>query len=206
VPQSPFAAVKVGGSLLDWPELPERLSRFLGARARTTPGEKILLVAGGGPAADLIRALDQVHHLGNPAAHSLALHALDLAARVLERLVPHSALVDRIEHIDRAWHAKLVPILAPRAILEELAIARATRLPESWDVTSDSIAAWIAVQLGAGSLVLLKSASVHAGATRREAAALGLVDPLFPELATPLARVEYLNLRAPLRDPEPLAP
>ena len=62
-------------------------------------------------------------------------------------------------------------------------------------MTSDTIAAWIALHLAADRLILLKSAPLPVGADRREAARLGLVDPMLPLVARPLQRVEYLNLR-----------
>ena len=76
-------------------------------------------------------------------------------------------------------------------------------MPPSWDVTSDTIAAWIAGQLKARSLVLLKSASLPADATRDLAARLKLVDPVLPPDLLGRARsVEYLNLRDPSATPE----
>ena len=54
----------------------------------------------------------------------------------------------------------------------------------SWDVTSDSLACWLATRLGAATLVLVKSAPVPAGQATAEAlAATSLVDAAFPALA-----------------------
>src|SRR5262249_42007524 len=60
----PLAVVKVGGSLFDWPELPGRLTGYLKARQVKVGAEHTVLVAGGGPAADWIRRLDEIQHLG----------------------------------------------------------------------------------------------------------------------------------------------
>jgi dihydroneopterin aldolase len=57
----------------------------------------------------------------------------------------------------------------------------AKNLPESWDLTSDSLSAWLAGVLGASRLLLVKriaGSQVHLSAA--ELAAAGLVDPLFP--------------------------
>jgi aspartokinase-like uncharacterized kinase len=60
--------------------------------------------------------------------------------------------------------------------------ARAGRLPQTWAVTSDAIAARVAEQLGATRLVLLKSVPVPADVDWRAAARLGLVDATFPQV------------------------
>ena len=46
---------------------------------------------------------------------------------------------------------KKLPVLAPYRWLRE-----ADPLPHSWDVTSDSIAAWVASRIGARRLILIK--------------------------------------------------
>jgi aspartokinase-like uncharacterized kinase len=201
-----LAVFKVGGSLFDWPELPHRLTAFLDARRAILPGERTVLIAGGGPAADLVRALDRIHGLGDLSAHQLALHALDLTAILLAALVPGSIVVDRIELLPDAWNARSIPILAPRHTLSEIDRRERDPLEASWDVTSDAIAARIAGHLEAQCLVLLKSAPLPPAATRRDAARLGLVDPMLPAVARSLARVEYLNLRETLVDPQLLPP
>ena len=73
-------------------------------------------------------------------------------------------------------------------------------------MTSDTIAARIAVFLEAGLLVLLKSAPLPAGATREDAARLGLVDPMLPSVARSIPRVEYVNLRSDPLDRRLLPP
>ncbi|MBN9120193.1 MAG: hypothetical protein J0I06_13690, partial [Planctomycetes bacterium] len=74
--------VKVGGSLFDHPKLGPGLRRYVESFA---PAE-VLLVAGGGPAADAVREWDRVHELGEEASHWLALQALDVTRALLESL------------------------------------------------------------------------------------------------------------------------
>jgi aspartokinase-like uncharacterized kinase len=64
-----------------------------------------------------------------------------------------------------ALDAGRVPVLAPSQWLRE-----ADPLPHSWDVTSDSIAAWVAGAVGARRLVLVKPSG---------AAGADLIDPYF---------------------------
>jgi aspartokinase-like uncharacterized kinase len=162
--------VKVGGSLLDWPGLPARLLNFLEGRRH----ERLVLVVGGGRFVDLVRELDVAHRLGEDRSHDLAMHAMDLTASVLVK----------------------VPVLATRRFLDA-DDRSAAPLPHAWSTTSDSIAARLAVRLGAGELVLLKSASLPPGRTLDGAAGLGLVDPEFPRASADLRRITYLNLRDP---------
>jgi aspartokinase-like uncharacterized kinase len=201
-----LTVVKVGGSLLDWPELPVRLPAILAARRNLLPTERAVLIAGGGRAADLVRALDRTHNLGDDRAHALALRALDLTSHILAELLVGSTIVDQIPALVDAWTAGSLPILAPRACLDELANSGQTPLPASWTVTSDAISAYLADALRADCLVLLKSAPLPAAATRRDAAQLGLVDPMFPAVSEPLPRVEYVNLRQRPSEPRILPP
>ena len=69
-------------------------------------------------------------------------------------------------------------------------------LPHSWDVTSDSIAARLAVLAGADELVLLKSGLPAGSLTLAQAAETGYVDRYFPVAAAGVPRVRCVNLRA----------
>ena len=112
--------VKVGGSLLGWPELPGRLTGWLEMRQTNDPAEAIVLIAGGGTAADWIRSLDRVYKLGDEAAHWLAVCSLDLTAAVLTKLLPHSIMVERLAELAAARDSGMTPILAPRKVLDEI--------------------------------------------------------------------------------------
>jgi aspartokinase-like uncharacterized kinase len=186
----PIVVVKVGGSLLDWPELPKRLGRLLQPRA----GERLVLVPGGGRLVDVLRGLDEVHRLGEPACHALAIQALDLTARALAAIVPGLEVVETLAMLEPVWSQGRIPVLAPRRFLDE-DDARPDALEHSWRVTSDSIAAQVAIRLEAAELVLLKSARVQDAGDRAMASARGLVDPAFPRVSTRLPRVVLVNLR-----------
>ncbi len=62
-----LVVIKVGGSLFDWPELPRRLAAFLDRNRSHEPclREQAVLIAGGGPFADIIRTMDKTHSLGD---------------------------------------------------------------------------------------------------------------------------------------------
>ncbi len=56
-------------------------------------------------------------------------------------------------------------------------------IPESWDVTSDSLALWLAGQVGAAACILVKSLAPPPGTGPADWARLGLVDAAFPTFA-----------------------
>jgi aspartokinase-like uncharacterized kinase len=180
--------VKVGGSLYDLPDLAARLRRWL----ETGAGCPTILVPGGGPTADVVRTLDRRFRLGEEAAHWLALRALSLNAHFLAHLLPGAVVCDGPD------------TRGPLAVLDAHAFARADEgrpgcLPHVWDVTSDSLAARVAVVARASRLILLKSVTIPAGIGWSEAGLLGLVDPLFAsvvEQAGPDLLVEAINLHA----------
>lgn len=189
--------IKVGGSLLDWPELGDRLAALV-ARLRgedSAGAGKVLLLAGGGAVADFVREMDRIHWLGDARAHWLAIRALDFNAELLASLLPGARMVHRPEELESIWNLGLIPILAPRRMLEEIDARGPNPLPASWEITSDSIAARIALYLGARRLILVKSALVPEETTREAAARLGLVDPMFPVIARELESVEIVSPR-----------
>jgi aspartokinase-like uncharacterized kinase len=189
--------IKVGGSLLTWPELPARLTSFLttGLGHDLYASKDIVLIAGGGPAADLIRMMDQIHGLGDLRAHRLAIEALDLTAKLLAEILPGSAVVHRPEALRSIWNLGRLPILSPGKFLQDLEDQGVDPLPASWDVTSDTISARIAFYLGARRLILLKSRALPQGAGLDEAASLGFVDSMFPASARKLKHVVSVCLR-----------
>jgi aspartokinase-like uncharacterized kinase len=176
--------VKVGGSLYDLPDLGIRLRAFLDSLSDNDR----LVVPGGGAAAEVVRALDTKHGLGEEVSHWLALRACALNAHFLRALLPGATVV-----------AAPCPGVG-LAILDPLAFAVADEgqtgcLPHTWDTTSDAVAARAAATAG-GELVLLKSVTIPAGMSWREAARAGLVDPVLPDIIEGAnLRVRAINLR-----------
>lgn len=194
--------LKVGGSLLGWPDLPGRLRMYL----RTLEGRAPVLVVGGGGAADFVRELDSVHGIGDKRSHALALRALDLTAHALAAVVDGLEVVDRPEGLAASQARGAIPVLSPLTLLDELDRGSADALPECWDVTTDSIAARAAVRLGADELRLLKSTGLGGVVRRYDAVAAGLVDPFFPTAARVIGHVLVVNLRGEPPTTEELKP
>ncbi|WAC27220.1 aspartate kinase [Ancylobacter sp. SL191] len=177
--------VKLGGSLLAAPSLPALLATL----ARR--GAPLVLVAGGGPLADTVRDLQPRLGLSDAVCHRMAILAMEQTALALADLsgLPTAADPAGIARLHASGHAAL---WLPAAMTLE-----ASDLPESWDITSDSIAAWLAARLKAGRLTLVKSAPAAARTGPADWATAGLVDPLFPRYATAFGGpVELLTLEA----------
>ncbi|HMP02873.1 MAG TPA: hypothetical protein PKC45_10280 [Gemmatales bacterium] len=184
---APKRVVKAGGSLLMEPGIGPWLARWL----NQLPADPPILVVGGGPFADVIRQADAAHGLGDRAAHWLAIDAMGLAAELLVQLLPDACLVRELAAVEAALDQGCWPVLLVGDALRR----RPDALPHSWDVTSDSIAAWLALEWSVPRLTLLKRRAAGPPSGPREWAAAGLVDPYFPTLASRLD-VELLDFSA----------
>jgi aspartokinase-like uncharacterized kinase len=134
-------------------------------------GDPVLVVPGGGPFADTVRKIDSERGLSDDAAHWMAILAMNQYAELLTSLVPRTRLVETAEEIEAARESGRLPILVPYRWLRV-----ADPLPHSWEVTSDSVAAWTAGELDAVRLVLIKAVK----ANRPE-----LIDPHFERVLSP---------------------
>jgi aspartokinase-like uncharacterized kinase len=149
--------VKVGGRLLRHVDDFHAVLSTIDSAART---RRVLIVPGGGPFADAVRSVDERLRLSDDAAHWMAVLAMDQYACVIADRLTTSVLVTDRKAIRSALDAGRLPVLAPFHWMR-----RVDPLPHSWDVTSDSIAAWVAGEVGASRLVLVKppGADTHAG-------------------------------------------
>jgi probable H4MPT-linked C1 transfer pathway protein len=128
--------IKVGGGLL---EHVDHLDRVLTAISDLATTHRVLIVPGGGPFADVVRGVDARLGLGQDEAHWMAVLGMDQYARLLAARIPNGIVVASRADIDAAYGRGQLPVLAPSAWL-----SAADPLPHSWEVTSDSIAAWVA--------------------------------------------------------------
>src|SRR5258708_5955028 len=90
-PSSSLTVYKIGGSLFDLPQFPPIIYQVLSPRPpHSAP---LLPLGGGGAAANIVREWDRLHHLGEDAAHALALEAMDLSTALLAHFLPQARLV-----------------------------------------------------------------------------------------------------------------
>lgn len=170
-------AVKLGGSLLGragWPDLILELEREQAA--------PVLIIVGGGPVVEGLRAIDAAGPQPPDVMHRLAIDAMGLTARIV-------AATTRWPVVAEAAGGRETSILDVPAWLSRE--GRLTSLPAGWHVTSDSIAALAAAACG-GRLLLAKSAPPpDAAADLDDLADRGWVDRHFPTAAAGLDAIEW---------------
>ena len=160
--------LKLGGSLLE----SGRLASTLDAIAKRT--RPVIVVPGGGKFADQVRQSQVANGFDDATAHRLALFAMHQMANVIATRSPHFVPAATKEEIGLAGINGLVPVWLPSAMAEA-----DPSIPKSWDMTSDSLAAWFAGTIGASEVALVKSCPVDPAATLPTLTAAGVVDPLF---------------------------
>ncbi len=156
------AVLKIGGSL----------SRGNGLRplcreiSRLSEHYSLLVVPGGGDFAEQVREAERQYHIADIAAHCMALLAMDQYGYLLNQLIEGSLLTADFNSACKSAESGRAVILLPSAF-----VIKEDPLPHSWQVTSDTIAAWVACRAGSGRLVLLKDVD---GLLRRD----GLIEEL----------------------------
>lgn len=138
--------VKVGGSLS---ENPEKLKALCAKLRELAKKHALVVVPGGGEFADVARDLDRRFSLSSTAAHRMAILGMDQYGLLLSDLTLTSHVADSFEDVADAGFGKLIVFLPSKLLLNE------DSLENSWDVTSDSIAAYIACRLNASQLLLV---------------------------------------------------
>jgi aspartokinase-like uncharacterized kinase len=192
----PRRVIKVGGSLFDLPELPARLRGWL---AQQPPACNVLL-AGGGAMADCIRQAHRLQGLDEETCHWLCIRVMSVTARLVAAMLPEAEVATALDAIIAAnCESSRLQMVDPLPVLEQADAAspliKPRPLPHTWDVTSDSIAAWVACRIEATELVLLKSALPPVNADAVRAAEAGYVDRYFPVASAELPCLWCVDLR-----------
>lgn len=158
--------VKIGGSLLGSPEL----AKWLEILVKFSDG-KIIIVPGGGLFANSVREAQQISNASDEVAHQLALLAMDqfgiLLAGMNTGLVTASS---ELEIAERGWQHRGIVWLPSKMALADSSI------PKIWQVTSDSLSAWLANKLDAEQLILVKSKPLVTYQTEAPSKLQSLVD------------------------------
>jgi aspartokinase-like uncharacterized kinase len=139
--------VKIGGSLAMYPEKLKILCSKLGAASKE---HNILLVPGGGEFADVVRSVDKRFSLSDSASHKMAILGMDQYGFLLSDLIADSQVIDKLEHVQRVLNLHKLPVFLPSNFM-----LKNNPLENSWNVTSDSIAVYIANQLHMKKVILM---------------------------------------------------
>ena len=142
-----MAIVKVGGSLALHPE---KLRTLCAKLSEVSKKHKLIVVPGGGEFADAVRDLDKRFNLSCAVSHRMAILGMDQYGFLLSDLLPHSSVINKLEDAQRILDLGKLPVFLPSNFLFS-----EDPLENSWDVTSDSIAVYIAGQLHASRVVLV---------------------------------------------------
>lgn len=141
------AVMKVGGSLAEDPASLRTLCQELRALAKSY---RILIVPGGGKLADTVREFDERFNLSDTVAHKMAILAMDQFGLFLSDITLNSCVSFELEKAKKLSATGILPIVLPSKLM-----FWKDPLERSWDVTSDSIAAYIAGLLRAKKLILV---------------------------------------------------
>jgi aspartokinase-like uncharacterized kinase len=142
--------IKLGGSLLGAPEL----AHWLELLVKFGDG-KVVIVPGGGLFANSVREAQQISNASDEVAHQLALLAMDQFGILLASMNPGLVTAScELELAERGWQHRGIVWLPSKMVLADASI------PQNWQVTSDSLSAWLANKLGAEQLILVKSKSL----------------------------------------------
>ena len=165
--------IKLGGSLIGSNEL----QAWLDVIANKGDG-KVIIVPGGGLFADTVRQAQSLTQVNDATAHRMAVMAMDQFGVMMTGLNPKLVTADcELELAERGWQHLGIVWLASRMV------NAADDIATNWDITSDSLAAWLAHKVEASHLLIVKSAQVTTGqASAHGLIKLGMLDPSFDQV------------------------
>ena len=165
---TPAAVIKLGGAMAQGQWLRSWLDQVI--------NQPVLLVPGGGPFADCIRSIQDRLGFSDAAAHKMALCSMEQYGQMLIDLEPRLRPVSTLSEISQVLAQGRPALWMPLSVKDH------PDIPQSWSVTSDSLAAWVATQIGATRLILVKSAGLpNAPTAVASLVEAGTVDKAFPD-------------------------
>ncbi|MBC6497472.1 MAG: hypothetical protein GDA54_04030 [Alphaproteobacteria bacterium GM7ARS4] len=152
----PIWVIKVGGSLAKNGDMTEDLRAWLSVLAVTDRRRcSLVIVPGGGSYADSARHMGRSFSLSEEAGHDLAVRGMELYGFFLSHVDSRFSCASSLQGMACAWRQGRHVIWLPSAMLccEESLCP----LPRQWAYTSDSLALWLALWLGAERLFWVKA-------------------------------------------------
>ena len=165
--------VKLGGSLSQSDTLVNCLNRV----EQNYPNRAVVIAPGGGAFADQVRLAQHRWQFDDNTAHRMAILAMQQMALLIKGLKSDFSIACSVADIRKQLHRQKIVIWSPDIVELDNAAIQA-----SWDITSDSLAAWLAKALSARELVLVKSAIIDASLSLQQLAKQNIVDKGFCDL------------------------
>ncbi len=153
--------VKLGGSLFETGQIFDCLSHIAKSNQQT------VVVCGGGEFANQVRQAQTRWHFDDVAAHEMAILAMQQTAILCQNKNSEFTICSTISDIEQNYFAIWSPTI------RELNNAQ---IPATWEITSDSLAAWLAGKLNAEKLVLVKFCDIDSTLSIYELTTQGVVD------------------------------
>lgn len=165
--------IKIGGSLYASRRLREWLDTL-----QALGSHQLVIVPGGGPFADQVRKADRQFGLEPAQAHRMAVLAMQQFAYLMASIHPGLQLARGKEQIRACWTEGKTAIWEPYPL-----VSQQCELPKTWEVTSDSLAAWLAGYLSVTQLLFVKSSPLTLSRMPvSQLQAHGCVDAVLPGL------------------------
>lgn len=156
--------IKLGGSLLETGQMFDCLKHIL------KTNEQTVVVCGGGEFANHVRTAQKKWQFDDVAAHEMAILAMQQTAIMCQNLQPEFVLASSVSEIKRhrfvIWSPQIKNLRVPE-------------LPATWDISSDSLAAWLTIKLEAYQLFLVKSCKIKPRTTIAAFTKQGVIDKEF---------------------------
>jgi aspartokinase-like uncharacterized kinase len=140
--------IKLGGSLVSSNQIQACLDKI----ERVPFDKQVVIVPGGGVFAEQVRQVQQQWRFDDRTAHLMAVLAMQQMALLFRALKPCFAICESIAEIREQVRQNGIVIWSPDAIELDTAGIQST-----WDISSDSLSAWLADALGVAELMLVKS-------------------------------------------------
>ena len=146
--------VKLGGSLARSGQLRSWIEALTGPGRRARPAltPDMIIVPGGGPFANRVREMQTSLGFNDSTAHAMAVLAMEQYGLMLAEFCPALVPVSSAVALLRAIRRRDIPLWMPSRM-----VTKRGDIPGLWEVTSDSLAAWLAAYLKATCLILVKS-------------------------------------------------
>ncbi len=162
--------IKLGGSLFQ----SDALIKCLDSVERHYADSAVVIVPGGGAFADQVRLAQQRWQFDDATAHRMAILAMQQMALLIKGLKSNFSIAHSIADILQQLPQQKIVIWSPDSVELDHAAIKA-----SWDITSDSLAAWLAGALSARELILVKAAIIDSSLSLPQLAGQEIIDQGF---------------------------